>query len=293
MALIDRLHDLNRHLPGRAYYRLFVNQRALGFVDTQLLGDLADSPLFSVDKARQRVMLNFDNRAVFEAELETFFKAYFAKYQLGGWRDERYAISEYFAGETYFLIERAAVSYLGLTGYGVHINGYVENADGSLSMWIAKRALTKQTFAGKLDQIAAGGQPTGIGLMENVIKECQEEASIPRQLAEQAKPVSAISYWYDLSVGVRPDIMFNYDLQLPPDFVPQINDDEVDSFACYRIDEVLEQLAHTRDFKFNSAAVIIDFAIRHGVITPEHPDYVSLQEGMNQRRSSRHYPNVR
>lgn len=283
MALIDRIYDVNRRMPGRAYYRLLVNNVAVGFVDTQLL-DALDVNLFRIQHDHQCVILSFaaNERPQFEVAIESFFKDYFEKNQLYGWRNEYYAVAESYASETLFLLERAALSYLGITGYGVHVNGYVRKAD-EIFMWVAKRSLNKPTSPGKLDQIAAGGQPYNISVWDNVIKECKEEASIPAQLAAQAKPVSAISYWYDLAIGMRPDVIFNYDLCLPEDFIPQINDDEVDSFVCYPMPELLDLIANTQQFKFNSAVVVIDFAIRHGLITPNHPDYLALQEGMHQR----------
>lgn len=283
MALLDRIRDVNRCIAGRLYFRLYANDVAIGFVDTQLLAAL-DTQLFHIDKAKKRVDLSFaaSERQQFEADLEAFFKHYFEKNQISGWRNERYAVSEKYGSNTLFLIERSALSYLGITGYGVHINGYVRKADG-LYMWVAKRSANKPTSPGKLDQIAAGGLPYNVSVWDNVIKECEEEASIPKTLAQQSQPVSAISYWYDLTLGMRPDIIFNYDLCLPEDFVPQVNDDEVESFECYPMTELLEVIANTRQFKFNSAVVVIDFAIRHGLITPKNSDYVALQQGMHQR----------
>ena len=37
-------------------------------------------------------------------------------------------------------------------------------------------------------------QPHGLSPHENVIKECEEEASIPRELARKAVPAGAVSY---------------------------------------------------------------------------------------------------
>jgi hypothetical protein len=34
------------------------------------------------------------------------------------------------------------------------------------------------------------------------------------------------------------------------------------------------------DFKFNCSLVVIDFLIRHGVITPADPDYFDLVTGL-------------
>jgi hypothetical protein len=41
--------------------------------------------------------------------------------------------------------------------------------------------------SGMYDHIVAGGQPYGITPLDNVIKECEEEASIPIELAKLAK----------------------------------------------------------------------------------------------------------
>lgn len=292
MALLDRIHDVNRRLPLRVYYRLYVNHVGVGYVDSQLLDEL-DLTIFTITPQKQRVDIVFkpQQRQLFEAKIEAFFRDYFSRHQLKGWRDEYYAVSESFGSDTLFLLERAALSYLGITGYGVHINGYVKNADG-IFMWVAKRALNKPTDPGKLDQIAAGGQPYDLSPRDNVIKECEEEASIPKILAEKAQPVSAISYYYDLPIGLRPDVIFNYDLLLPDDFTPRVNDDEVDSFQLYPMAELLEIIADSQAFKFNSAVVIIDFAIRHGIITPTHPDYLALQQGMHAQRGVNNVNNV-
>lgn len=45
---------------------------------------------------------------------------------------------------------------------GVHVNGFVTLPDGSQELWVARRSATKPTWPGKLDHIAAGGQPHGL-----------------------------------------------------------------------------------------------------------------------------------
>src|SRR3546814_15669982 len=84
-------------------------------------------------------------------------------------------------------IERAACPVLGIRAWGVHMNGYVRRADG-LHLWVARRARDKPTYPGMLDNTVAGGQPIGLGLKENLIKECAEEAGIPAALAARAVP---------------------------------------------------------------------------------------------------------
>ena len=90
---------------------------------------------------------------------------------ISGWRDELYPVSTGFYNEPKFLVERAASPLLGILSYGVHINGIVKSDhDGTEKMWIARRSLTKSKYPGMTDQLVAGGQPAGLGLMENVLK---------------------------------------------------------------------------------------------------------------------------
>ena len=45
-------------------------------------------------------------------------------------------------------------------------------------------------------------------------------------------------------------------------------------------ERVAEIVRDTDEFKFNCNLVIIDFLIRHGLITPDHPDYLALAAGL-------------
>ncbi len=184
-------------------------------------------------------------------------------------RNEPFPVWTSFAGRELMRIDRAAVPLFGVRAYGVHMNGFVRAPEG-LKLWIARRSMGKKIAPGKFDNIVAGGQPAGLSLMDNLIKECAEEASIPRDLARRAVPVGAVTYCMEDGEGLKPDCMFCYDLELPSDFIPRPNDDEVDAFMCWPIGEVLDAVRTSDVFKFNVNLVIIDFAIRHGLITPEN-----------------------
>ena len=81
--------------------------------------------------------------------------------------------------------------------------------------------------------------------------------------------------------GIRDDVMFTYDLEVLPDFVPQNHDGEIESFALMPLDEVLERIRTTADFKFNVNLVILDFAVRHGVLRPDDPEYLDVANGLH------------
>ena len=169
-----------------------------------------------------------------------------------GWRDENYPVAERFdeVSKPVFLIERAAASLLGILEYGVHVNGIViqENSvkQREIKMWMARRSNTKSKFPGFLDHIVAGGQPAGLSLMENVIKECMEEAGIPPELTKQGiQPAGAISYEIyggklknDGEGVMSRVVLFCFDLMLPSDFVPTANDGEIENFFKWGLEDI-------------------------------------------------------
>jgi isopentenyldiphosphate isomerase len=197
------------------------------------------------------------------------------------WRGELYPVTHDWHAPPLMQMERAACPRFGIRAFGVHINGFVRKTDG-LHMWVARRAYGKPTFPGMLDNMVAGGQPIGLGLMANVIKECGEEAGIPEDLAGRARAVGMISYTHQPPEGgCKPDQMFCYDLELPADFTPVPTDGEVEEFYLWPIERVAETVRDSFDFKFNCNLCIIDFLIRHGVLDPDsEPDYSALVHGL-------------
>ncbi len=178
-------------------------------------------------------------------------------------------------------IDRVAASHFGLRSFGQHLNGYV-NYNGRLLLWVGKRARDRAIFPGAWDNMVAGGLPQGISLEENLIKECQEEAGMSVALAQQATYVGSIAYNRVNANGFRPDVLYCYDIELPTTFIPQNTDGEVESFHLMPVEDVLQIVRDTDDFKLNCNLVIIDFALRHRLISEDDPDYRALLAGLRQ-----------
>nr|XP_056705869.1 uncharacterized protein LOC130477814 [Euleptes europaea] len=184
------------------------------------------------------------------------------------WREELYSVMPYFCDTPLFSMERAATPLLGVKRYGTHLNGYTWQ-NGEMLMWLGRRALNKPTYPGLLDNLAAGGIASGLGVRETLVKECQEEACIPAFLAAQAKPVGTVTYTYvGAQGGIYPECQFVFDLELPEDFVPQVGDGEVQEFYLWPLHKVKEAIV-SPDFKPNCAMVALDFLIRHSYIQPD------------------------
>ena len=198
----------------------------------------------------------------------------FAKdvYQLGlleDWVGETFSVKASADDPERFVMERTLTAPLGCLTFGVHLNGFVQTTEG-LELWIAKRSIKKSTFPGKLDNIVGGGQPSGLSLFDNLKKECAEEAGIQEELANKAIATGTISYQFLDKRGLKRDILYCYDLELPEQFQPNCLDGEVASFERIPIEKVLDIIRTTDKFKYNCNLVVIDFAIRHGILNGDN-----------------------
>lgn len=197
-----------------------------------------------------------------------------------GWRDEPWPVfgpsssSDSDGGELVFSMERAALGLLGCMRYGVHVNAYVADPEAphGIRVWVPTRAATKASFPSMLDNAVAGGLMTGEDPFECMVREADEEASLPEAVVRQhAAEAGAITYIYvtDARSGeeghVYPECEWVYDLELPAGTTPRPKDGEVESFALMDVPEVQAHLAAGR-FKPNCAAVTLDFFIRRGII---------------------------
>ena len=73
-------------------------------------------------------------------------------------------------------------------------------------------------------------------------------------------------------------MLFCYDLPLPAEFVPRPVDGEVEEFMLASMDELLSKMDSDCDdpIKPNCYAVIIDYLVRNGHVSPESPGYLDI-----------------
>ncbi len=180
-------------------------------------------------------------------------------------RGERFDVRAHPGGPVLATIDRGALPTFGIEAEGVHVNGVVRRPDGP-HLWIARRSLGVRMEPGKLDHIVAGGMPAGMTALDTLIKEAEEEASIPEPLARTARPASEITYAMERAEGLRRDRLHVFDLELPEDFRPKPQDDEVEAFELWPAPKVAARVRDTDDFKFNVNFVLIDFFRRWNIV---------------------------
>ncbi len=285
----------------------------LGLVNPSIVKPILDSSdHFTINESNQ---LTFKPSAVTVGDRNAALAQASARLRdvglIKAWRDELSPFTSSFtdlvrqhaAGEKYsgLSIERGAAALFSARGYGVHVNGYTTDEDGTLKLWVARRAEDKGVCPKMLDHIVAGGIPASHPLpSDNVVKECEEEAGIDPKLAKKAVPSGVVTYngldgWCTEGREDRPgvkeqgfkrDVLFVYDLELPSSFTPIVVDGEVDSFQLMDIEEVLATFEEGRSvqdsYKANCYLVVADFLIRKGYIMPEMEGYCEIVAGLRQ-----------
>jgi 8-oxo-dGTP pyrophosphatase MutT (NUDIX family) len=237
------------------------------------------SDVFAVSKDEVKVVATGDVAAVSGA-IDAVVDVLVAENRVPKWRNETFDVAPRWGMPPVFRLDRGAVPFFGTRAYGVHLNGHLGAGDG-LCLWVGRRSPDKQVAPDKLDNLVAGGIGNGHGIDETLVKEAEEEAAIPAGLIKHAVPVGAVSYRMETRLGIRDDVLFVYDLVTPPDFVPENRDGEIIHFELMQASEILERVRATSDFKFNVNLVILDFAVRHGLLRIDDPEYLDVATGLH------------
>ena len=268
MSYLDRVRACQIFDPT-AYRPFRVDGRAVGRVPHAFAERLAEFPdVFRVSAEAVELAPELAGPGTRTTAVEAVLRSLAPEGWFRGWRDEPYPVALRFGAAPLLLLERATVPRFGVRGYGLHVNGFVRDG-AAIAMWIGTRAADRRVDPGKLDQLVAGGQPAGLSLAENLRKEAAEEAALGEELAARARAASVITYRTERPEGLREDVVFVYDLELPADFRPRNTDGEIARFELMPLDEVAAIVRETDAFKFNCSLVVIDFLLRHGRLDPD------------------------
>jgi 8-oxo-dGTP pyrophosphatase MutT (NUDIX family) len=279
MGFLDPIRALNSQHPGE-HVPWFVAGIRVGRVRPALAERLLGYPSVFVGEGGgvglHPGLVGFEARS---RGLRDVVRALVADGVVAHEHGERYGVTPDRPEHALCVLDRAAAAHFGIRAFGQHVNGFVRRSDG-LYMWIGRRARDRRNWPGRLDNLAAGGLPFGIPLAANLAKECWEEAGVPAGLVRRAQPVGAVTYAYASDEGFKPDVLYCYDLELPADFEPRCMDGEVESFELMPLDDVAALVRDTTQFKPNCNLVVLDFLVRHGVVTPDHPEYLEIVGGL-------------
>jgi len=279
MSFRDHIGSCNNYDPARVVPLLAGSDR-IGLLRRDNARALLRFPdVFAVAEDKVDLVTRGDVETVSRA-VDAVVDALVAENCVPRWRNETFDVAPRWGAPPVFRLDRGAVPFFGTRAYGVHLNGYCRKGH-TISLWVGRRSPDKQVAPDKLDNLVAGGVGNGYGLGETLAKEGEEEASIPAALIERAAPAGAVSYRMETRLGIRDDVLFVYDLETPADFVPKNRDGEIVEFELMPATAVIDRIRTTSDFKFNVNLVILDFALRHGILRPADPEYLAVATGLH------------
>jgi len=279
MSFRDHIAACNNYDPSRAV-PLFAGNERVGLLRRDNAETLRRFPdVFAVENDRVSLLARGDVAGVSRA-VDGVVDTLVGEGRVPKWRNETFDVAPRWGALPVFRLDRGAVPFFGTRAYGVHLNGYRREA-GTLDLWVGRRSPDKRVAPDKLDNLVAGGIGNGHGLEETLLKEGEEEASMPHSLTSHAVPVGAVSYRMETELGIRDDVLFVYDLEMPADFAPKNQDGEIVHFELMPSSAVLDRVRTSDDFKFNVNLVILDFAMRHGVLRPDDPEYLDVATGLH------------
>jgi 8-oxo-dGTP pyrophosphatase MutT (NUDIX family) len=177
----------------------------------------------------------------------------------------------------------------GIIGRGVQLVVYQEDVRGKLSVWVAKRSTGRKNFPGMLGATVDTPLTPKETALECLVREAGEEASLDERLVRaRARACGTVSYMYatdEKSGGesglVCPEVQFVYEICVSEEIVPKPCDGEVEKFELLDVDMLREKLER-EEFRPASACVMIDFLVRHGILTAENEkDYEEITQGLH------------
>jgi len=187
-------------------------------------------------------------------------------------------------------VERFASNLLGIIGRGAHLTIYTQSPDG-MKIWVPRRSPKLFTYPNCLDTTVAGGVAAGEGPFDCIVREAEEEASMSEELVRKdTVACGCLTYIGQHGAGdggeadlLAANVIYVYDLEVGADVVCRQNDEEVKEFYLMTVEEVKEAMFRG-EFKTNSAVIMMDFFLRHGIITEENEKhYVEIMARMHRK----------
>ncbi|KAK1673416.1 NUDIX domain-containing protein [Colletotrichum godetiae] len=282
LPLINKVDNVPLDFDFNTLYKLFLpnDVRPHGFMIASTVECLPWTPDFHIDREKRTVQLLSsaikDDENPGKAYTAAFQRVVDAAIASDSFPSLNKLHSEHFRiiGANHFVsIERFPAPLFGISSRGAHMTAYVQTSEG-MKIWVPRRSAHLFTLPNLLDTTVAGGVKAEDSPFDCIIAEATEEASLPAAFVkENARAVGAVTYCsLNKQKGTFfPTVLYVYDLELPESIVPKPGDDEVSGFELMTSDQVKDAMLGEQ-FKPNCVLVMLDFFIRHNIMTSENND---------------------
>ncbi|CAI6334849.1 unnamed protein product [Periconia digitata] len=254
----------NEHMKDYYYFMIGGFAAPFGYVHATTISKVNWPKFWTVDETERKLIFDggddFTTRAQrMEETLRANPKTDEAS-AFSGWCDELFPI--YTNERVHILdLDGAGVDAFGIVNFACHLNGYVKT-DSGIKYWVPRRARTKVSFPGMLDNTVGGSLRSRESPLDCIVREAAEEAGLPEDIARaNIKACGALTFYYV------------YEIALPEDTVPAPFDGEAESFTLMALDEVVSAL-RKGDFKLDCAMTWMAFLIRKGHVNAENEPHI-------------------
>jgi len=279
----DDLTTYKKHM--QAYYYFFIEgyEKPFGYMHNSIVAQMIWPEYWNVDHEQRFVTLtgagNFAKRT--ELVQDTLRHCHESK-QVPILKKLANELSPvyYATGEHVLDMDAYGEDVFGNINFSVHMIAWVVTKDGPM-YWVPRRAMTRRSFPGMLDNTVGGGLVSGERPIDGIVRECQEEISLdPAYTRANIKSCGTISYHLCVTdtnePGCQPQVQYLYEIELGQDIVPRIGDGEVGELHLKTLDQVREAMRQG-EFKLNCNMTWLAFLIRHGYLNSENePDIVQI-----------------
>ncbi|KAL6408466.1 thiamine pyrophosphokinase-related protein [Ilyonectria robusta] len=261
------------------YFTIDEYPKPLGYVHSSIIDNVTWPDCWTIDPARRTLNLHVPagpgtpfemrtdlvNDTVARAEKE-------GKVKEMTWKGEPMAVYTP-DGQHVFNMDNLGSQLLGVISFGVHLIAWTV-VDGKKLYWLQRRSETRPIHPGKLDTLAGGGIKVGEPIIDAMVREAFEEASIPKDFStSHLRPCGIVSYHLSYShlnnPGSFPHALHVFEMELPADMIPKPNDGEVSEFVTMTESEVMAALFRD-DFKPIVGIQWVAHFCRTGALTLEN-----------------------
>ncbi|KKY21011.1 putative thiamin pyrophosphokinase-related protein [Phaeomoniella chlamydospora] len=298
LELVEACDNFPYDADTSAYFKVKLpfDDRIHGYMLPEIVQSMPWTPEFKIDHIKRVVQLvDCSNGHDTSTACNTAFSEVVTKAIeidvfkiISGRHSEPFAIV---GAKTPMQVERFAAPLFGFILRGAHMTVYTTESE-DMRIWVPRRSGHLFTYPNMLDTTVAGGVAAHESPFENIVHEADEEASLPEELVrERARPCGVLTYMTQVGRSetfaesglVHPDCIYVYDLEVNRSVIPKPRDEEVKEFYLMTVDEVKVALRRG-EFKPNCALVMLDFFIRHGIITADNEkNYIEIIMRMHRR----------
>ena len=279
-----------RHMQSYHYFLIEGYDRPFGYVHNHFVAEVPWPDYWKIDPEKRFLTLTAGSDFESRSRLlnETLRKGHESGRvpALRRWANEEFPLYSS-AGEHVLNLDGCGVDMFGIVNYSVHLIAWVMTAEG-IKIWVPRRATTKMSFPGMLDNTVGGSLAAGEKPIDGIVRECEEEICLdPTYTRANIRACGTNSFQLTVTDLLEPacqhQVQYLYEMELRQDIVPKIGDGEVGELNLLSLEELSRAMA-SGEVKLTCNMTYIAFLIRHGYINAENePALVEICSRLHRR----------